>query len=118
MHVNVRHVEYNELTAKDSAESSAVIRERVSSARTVQRARYGEGLYNATLPAELRERFCVLDDSGSKLLESAFTRLGLTARSYDRIVKVARTIADLAGYEDIAAAHVAEAIQYRRLDRG
>jgi len=117
MHVNVRHVEYNELTSKDSAEPSAVIRERVGKARALQRERYGEGFYNATLPAELREQFCVLDESGSKLLESAFTRLGLTARSYDRIVKVARTIADLAREKEISASHVAEAIQYRRLDR-
>ena len=113
MHVNVRNVEYGELTVKDGAEPSADIRGRVSRARERQRARYGAGLYNAALPAELREEFCVLDGSGSKLLENAFSRLGLTARSYDRIVKVARTIADLEDSDSITAAHVAEAIQYR-----
>lgn len=118
MHVNVRSVEYGELTSAERSESSSAIRERVEKAREIQRARYGEGLYNATLPAEMRERFCVLDEGCAKLLEGAFTRLGLTARSFDRIVKVARTIADLAGCENIQAAHVAEAVQYRRLDRG
>ncbi|MCL1820908.1 MAG: YifB family Mg chelatase-like AAA ATPase [Oscillospiraceae bacterium] len=117
MHVNVRHVEYTELVEPGGAESSAVIRERVGRARDIQRSRYGEGFYNATLPAELREKFCKPDSKGSELLESAFSRLGLTARSYDRIVKVARTIADLAGSESIESGHIAEAVQYRRLDR-
>jgi magnesium chelatase family protein len=112
MRVSVRQVEYTELTGKGKTESSAEIRARVEKARAIQLERCGA--CNALLPPELREKYCKPDAEGSRLLENAFNRLGLTARSYDRIVKAARTIADLEGSEEIKSRHVAEAVQYRR----
>lgn len=114
MHVNVRQVEYGELTSRGKSESSADVRARVEKARAVQRGRCG--MSNALLPADLRDKYCKPDEAGSKLLESAFARLNLTARSYDKIVKVARTIADLDGSEAVLSRHVAEAVQYRRIE--
>jgi magnesium chelatase family protein len=96
-------------------DSSAVVRERVAAAAQRQRSR--QGMPNAWLQPKDVERLCVLDASGTALLKTAFARLSLSARAYHRILKVARTIADLAGAEAIAASHVAEAIGYRRLDR-
>ena len=103
---------------RKEAEPSADIKERVNAARTVQHRRFGEasGMCNARMgPNELRF-YCVLDDEGHELMEQAFEVFGLTARSYDRILKVARTIADLAGSRHIQAEHVAEAIQYRTVN--
>ncbi|MCL2085077.1 MAG: ATP-binding protein, partial [Oscillospiraceae bacterium] len=118
LHVGVRSVEYYELTQPARAEASEDIRRRVEAARAVQRERYGDArVCNAHLSAEMRDKFCALDGEASKLLKSAFDRLGLSARSYDRIVKVARTAADLAGAESIGAPHIAEALQYRRAER-
>ncbi len=116
MHVTVRNIEYSELTSRTpTSEPSAVIRARVETARALQRARYGsDHLTNAHLPADMRATHCIPDAAGAALLEQAFTSLKLTPRSYDRIVKVARTIADLAGETQIQALHVAEALQYRR----
>ena len=90
----------------------------VSQIRRRQRERYGpEGpLCNAQLPPALVGKYCALDEAGEKLLRSTFQRMGLTARSHDRILRVARTIADLEGEERISAAHLAEAIQYRNTD--
>jgi magnesium chelatase family protein len=117
--VEVPPVQYRDLATEVPAESSASIRARVNAARAVQQQRYAAaGLYcNAhMLPQHLRAH-CQLDPAGRQLLEVAMGRLGLSARGYDRVLKVARTIADLAGVETLSAAHVAEAIQYRSLDR-
>ncbi len=115
--VEVPALEYDELKAKPSGESSADIKARVDKARQKQARRFGDGLQtNARMsPAEM-ERFCALDEEGSALMKAAFESLNLTARSYDRIRKVARTIADLEGAETIGPEHLAEAIQYRSYD--
>jgi len=115
--VEVPALEYDELKARPSGESSATIKARVDKARGLQAKRFGNGLQtNARMsPAEM-ERFCALNEEGSALMKAAFESLNLTARSYDRIRKVARTIADLAGSEDIGPEHLAEAIQYRSYD--
>jgi magnesium chelatase family protein len=119
LHVEVPAVHYRDLAATAPEESSAAIRSRINAARALQQQRYAaDGLFcNAhMLPTHLRA-FCRLDAGGRQLLEMAVARLGLSARGYDRVLKVARTIADLAGAEAIGAAHVAEAVQYRSLDR-
>ena len=116
--IEVPAVHYEDLQRRKEAEPSADIKERVNAARTVQHRRFGEasGMCNARMgPNELRF-YCVLDDEGHELMEQAFEVFGLTARSYDRILKVARTIADLAGSRHIRAEHVAEAIQYRTVN--
>ena len=115
--VEVPALEYDELKARPSGESSANIKARVDKARRKQAERFGDGLQtNARMsPAEM-ERFCALDEEGSALMKAAFESLNLTARSYDRIRKVARTIADLEGAEQIGPEHLAEAIQYRSYD--
>lgn len=118
LHVEVPPVEFGELTSR-GGEPSAAIRARVEAARTVQRERYRDSgiSCNARLtPAGLRQ-WCALTGEARGLLESAFQSLGLSARAYERVLKVARTIADLDGSAAIAAAHVAEAVQYRGLDR-
>ena len=119
IHVEVPPVEYKEMSGQAPGESSAVIRRRVEAARAIQRERYRElGVgCNARLdPAQLR-RFCVLTPKAQELLGQAYDKLGLSGRSYDRLLRVSRTIADLAGEETIQAEAVAEAIQYRNLDR-
>jgi magnesium chelatase family protein len=117
--VEVPAVRYKELADHTSGESSAVIRARVDRARDVQLARFhGRKIFcNAQMSARDLKRFCKPDGAAEKLLEAAMAKLGLSARAYTRILKVARTIADLDGQVDITAAHVAEAIQYRSLDR-
>ena len=119
IHVDVPAVRYKELRSKSSEEDSTAIRERVVAARERQLARFkGEHIYcNAQLPPRFLARFCGLGADSEKLLERAITQMGLSARAHDRILKVARTIADLEGAADIAAPHIAEAIQYRTLDR-
>jgi len=120
LHVEAPAVPYCELTSQPSGESSAVIRARVNAARQRQLARFSEHphLYcNAHMESRDIRRFCQVDDRAFDLLRAAITGLGLSARAYDRILKVSRTIADLAGEEDIRAEHVSEAIQYRALDR-
>jgi magnesium chelatase family protein len=107
-------VPYQELRGAASAESSAEIRDRVARARAVQQAR---GYYNCRMPTRLIREECALDPSGERTLEMAVRRMGLSARAHDRILKVARTIADLGGSPTVAAKHVAEAVQYRSLDR-
>src|SRR6185437_3281251 len=114
IHVEVPAVPYQELRGSSSAESSAEIRERVMRARAIQDRR---GWNNARMPSRMIRKLCVLDDSGERTLEMAVRRMGLSARAHDRILKVARTIADLSGTETVAAKHVAEAVQYRSLDR-
>ena len=118
LHVMVPSVDFDALRRRESPEPSSAVKERVDEARRRQRRRYGEDgpLCNAQLPPALMGRYCALDEAGEKLLRGAFQRMGLTARSHDRILRVARTIADLEGAEHIAAAHLAEAIQYRNTD--
>jgi magnesium chelatase family protein len=119
LHIEVPRVQHKDLADPVDGESSAVIRARVEAARAIQRERLAPfNLHcNARMQARHIRRFCALDDQGQKLLESVTDRLGLSARSYARILKLSRTIADLAGSESIATEHLAEAIQYRGLDR-
>ncbi len=119
LHVEVDEVHYEELSSSTEAESSASVRERVNAARAVQTERYkGSGVYaNSKMTAEMVKRFCALDAAGEKILSSAFDKLGMSARAYTRILKVARTIADLDGKECVGANHVAEAVMYRALDK-
>jgi magnesium chelatase family protein len=120
LHVEVTPVSFDEMTANRRNEGSASIRERVMAARAWQDKRFegNEGVHcNAMMPPQLVQEVCRIDAGGKLLLKTAMERLGLSARAYDRILKVARTIADLAGQEAIAIEHLAEAIQYRSLDR-
>jgi len=115
LHVEVPPLEFDEISRGRAAESSAEIRRRVNAARALQTARYGPDgpLCNAQMgQAELR-KWCALDEGCEAVMKGAFERLGLTARSYDRILRVARTIADLDGIEAIQVPHLAEALQYR-----
>jgi magnesium chelatase family protein len=119
IHVEVPTVEWKDLTGKAEGEPSKAIRERVDHARDVQQRRLeGTGLYcNAQMGTRHIKRFCQLDQGSMSVLERAVNRLGLSARAYHRVLKIARTIADLEALESIQAGHVAEAIQYRTLDR-
>ena len=112
-------MEWRDLTATKDAESSENIRGRVSEARQIQLARLaGTGLYsNAQMGSPQIKKFCQLSDQSMSFLEKAVEKLGLSARAYHRILKIARTIADLEKVEHIQTAHVAEAVQYRSLDR-
>ncbi len=117
--VEVDAVPYGDLTSDERAESSADIRKRVNRARKTQNERYNdEGIYhNAQLNARQLHTYCRLNDDASKLMEQVYDRLNLSARAHARVLKVARTIADLANCQDILPEHVAEAVQYRMLDR-
>lgn len=119
IHVDVPTVKYRDLAGEAPAERSEVIRKRVRASRARQLARLkGEGLFcNAEMNHRLIRRYCRLDQEGQGLLKTAIADLGFSARAYDRVLKVARTIADLEGAEAIHAHHVSEAIQYRTLDR-
>ncbi|MBQ7714082.1 MAG: ATP-binding protein, partial [Oscillospiraceae bacterium] len=118
LHVNVPSVEYEAMRRRANAEDSAAVRARVNAARELQKRRFvgTDVLCNAQMEPAMVGRYCKLDAAGEALLKSAFERLGLTARSHDRLLRVARTIADLDGAADIDAAHLAEAIQYRNTD--
>ncbi len=119
IHIEVPAVPVKELSGTTPAEDSTHIRERVIQARDRQLARYSDAhtLNNAQLKPRLVKKYCVLDAEGKTLLEQAVTKLGLSARAYGRILRVSRTIADLAQSEFIQSEHVAEAILYRNLDR-
>jgi magnesium chelatase family protein len=120
LHVEVTPVPFSELTSTRSTEQSGSVRERVMKARDIQTERFANepGVYsNAMMGSNLLKRICVISNVGQNLLKTAMDRLNLSARAYDRILKVSRTIADLAGTEDIRPEHLAEAIQYRSLDR-
>lgn len=120
IHVEVPAVHYGELATRKSGESSSAIRNRVVAARQVQAQRFSgrEGLFsNADMTAKELREFCRIEQSGSELLKTAMNKLGLSARAYDRILKVSRTIADLARSDHIGVEHLSEAIQYRSLDR-
>lgn len=120
IHIEVPRLPWKELAEEPEGEGSPAIRQRVEAARARQRARF-EGIpgvhSNAHMGAALIGRFCKTDTEGKRLMQLAVQRLGLSARAYHRVLKLARTIADLAGEEGIAPAHIAEAIQYRQLDR-
>ena len=119
LHVQVAAVPYRELAGEGESEDSRAVRERILVARRIQQERLGGyGITcNAQMAPRLLRRFCRLDSGGERLLEDAVTRLGLSARAYDRILRVSRTLADLEGDGTIQPRHVAEAIQYRTLDR-
>lgn len=119
IHVEVPAVKYNELSSERQGESSVAIRERVIKARQIQNKRFeGTGiLKNSDMGSRQIRQYCRLDESSQALIKMAMNRLGLSARAYDRILKLARTIADLAGVNDIWSEHISEAIQYRSLDR-
>ena len=117
--VEVPGLRYQELASKDAGENSDVIRARVNAARSIQLRRFQKTKLhaNAQMGAKDIKRYCAVKDDAEKLLETAINKLGLSARAYSRVLKVGRTIADLAGSEDIQSSHIAEAIQYRSLDR-
>jgi magnesium chelatase family protein len=121
IHIDVPAVKFRELTGDTSpdAEGSTMIRERVINARERQRERFAEEkiFSNAAMTPRMIRRYCKIDPESEQMLERAMTRLGLSARAYDRILKVSRTIADLEGSEGINSPHVAEAVGYRSLDR-
>jgi magnesium chelatase family protein len=128
IHVEVPRVEYEKLSSARLGESSTTVRERVEAARSRQRVRFAVGAQQSTpkghvapipiscnadmRPAEVR-KFCVLDETGQSLMQTAMNQLQLSARAYHRVLKLSRTIADLAGSESIAPSHLAEALQYR-----
>lgn len=119
IHVEVETVEYKKLETEENSETSEEIRKRVNKAREIGRNRYKEyGIYsNSELTPELIQKYCKLGHKEKEILKNAFEKLGLSARAYGRILKVARTIADLDKKEDIELKHIAEAIKYRDLDR-
>lgn len=120
IHIEVTPVAFSELSKEQQSEKSDTIRERVIKAREVQKKRFAnnEGIYcNAQMNTKMLQTYCGLDEACKNLLKNAMERLGLSARAYDRILKVSRTIADLENTETILPNHIAEAIQYRSLDR-
>lgn len=118
--VEVPAVQYEQLRTRAQAEPSAAIKQRVNAARDIQNRRFGSSgiLCNARMGPEEMRRHCQLGVEAEELMKMAFDTLGLTARSYDRILRVARTVADLDGSEGIEAPHIAEAIQYRSVRVG
>jgi magnesium chelatase family protein len=120
LHVEVTPVSFSELSSADSGESSSIIRERVIRAREIQIRRFSKhtGIYaNAQMDSSMLKKICLIEKTGSLLLKTAMEKLNLSARAYDRILKVSRTIADLDCKDEIRTEHLAEAIQYRSLDR-
>jgi magnesium chelatase family protein len=120
LHVEVPLIEYKELADDQSGESSAEVRKRVENARAIQQERFkniqGVNCNSAMPPKQMREH-CQIDAESSQFMEQAMTELNFSARAHDRILKVARTLADLEGSANIQSAHILEAIQYRSLDR-
>jgi magnesium chelatase family protein len=120
LHIEVPAVKFDQLSDKRKGESSKEIRSRVVATRLIQEKRFAQfdGIYhNAQLTTKLMEKYCQIDEAGQLLLKMAMDKMGLSARSYARILKVARTIADIDGVENILANHLAEAIQYRSMDK-
>ena len=117
--VEVAPVNFDEMTSAETGESSAAIRERVQRARDLQEKRYkGTGIKtNSQITPAMLHEVCVMTDDARAMMRNAFDRLGMSARAYDRILKVARTIADLSGEEVISKAHISQAIGFRSLDR-
>jgi magnesium chelatase family protein len=120
LHVEVPAVKFREMTGEKNGEPSAQIRERVIAARRIQQQRFAAKpkiTCNARMATREIKEFCALDEATKELLQNAMAEYNLSARAYDRVLKVARTIADLAGAEKLATEHVSEAIQLRSLDR-
>ncbi len=119
MHIELSEVTYTEISSKEKDETSEVVKARVNAARNLQTSRYkGTGVYtNAQLSSAQVKKFCAIDTAGEALIEQAFSKLDISARSYNRILKVARTIADLEAADTIGAQHIAQAIHFRTLDR-
>ena len=120
LHVEVTPVSFTELSSKEKGESSNDIRKRVIESRDIQEKRYIEDAMvhsNAQMSSKQLQKFCNLDKESREMLKMAMEKLNLSARAYDRILKVSRTIADLSNSENIESQHIAEAIQYRSLDR-
>ena len=118
LHIEVKPVEYEKLAFTKKTETSKEIRDRVNMARNIQVKRYKKiGIFcNAELDSNLLEKYCKLDKKSKEIMQKAFERFGLSARAHDKILKIARTIADLDNSEEIQYKHIAEAIQYRSLD--
>lgn len=118
LQIEVDGVKYDDISGEGTAEPSSAVKARVDAARRIQQARYaGTACHcNAKMPNALVHTYCRLDAAGDRMLKTAFERLGLSARAYNRILKVARTVADLAGSENILPEHVSEAVQYRAAD--
>lgn len=119
LHIDIMPVEFSQISSTEKGESSQSIRERVNKARQIQNKRF-EGTditCNARITSAKLNEFCVMSNSANQMLKNAFDKLGLSARAYDRIIKVARTISDLDNSENIESDHIAQAIQYRSLDR-
>jgi len=119
LHIEVPPVNFDALNSQVTEESSEIIRERINGARKIQTERYrGTGIScNARLTPSLLKKYCVMTENASIILQRAFNNLGMSARAYDRILKVARTVADLDGKDIIDIEHIAQAIQFRSLDR-
>jgi magnesium chelatase family protein len=119
IHIELPAIKYKELTDMDEAELSSVIKARVEKGRAIQRERFkSEGIfYNAQMNTRLIKKYCILENEAKELLKMAMTELALSARAYDKILKVSMTIADLAGSTAILQEHISEAVQYRSLDR-
>jgi magnesium chelatase family protein len=119
IHIDVPNVTFSKLRSQEETDNSAVIRKQVIAARDVQRKRFGEKKIttNATMTHRQVTKYCVLDDAAEMILKNAMMEFGLSARAHDKICKVARTIADLTGDENVSAEHISEAVSYRKLDR-
>jgi magnesium chelatase family protein len=119
IHIEVPAIKFNEISSDKPAEASSLIRERVTRARAIQYARFkNDGIYaNAHMKPRHIRKYCKIDEDSLNLMEKAMNRLGLSARAYNRILKVSRTIADIEGTNQISSVHISEAIQYRSLDR-
>ncbi|MEG1499651.1 MAG: ATP-binding protein, partial [Clostridia bacterium] len=119
LHVEVDNITYDELSSKNNGEKSIDIKKRVNNARKIQLERFkADNIFsNSKMGIVQTKKYCALSEDCSSLMKMAFENLKLSARAHDRILKVARTIADLEGEEDILTDHIAEAIQYRSLDR-
>ncbi len=120
IHVEVPAIKYQELRASRSGEKSSDLRQKVIKARQIQSERFKglKDIYkNADMPSKMIRKYCILDGQSNELMKMAMTKLGFSARAYDKILKVARTIADLEETQEIEVHHISEAIQYRSLDR-
>lgn len=118
LHIEVSSLSYRELTSKQAAESSATIKSRVDKARRIQRARFIYDIYsNSQMNHRQIKKYCTINEEARELLKMAINELGVSARAFDKILKISRTIADLAGEDKILPEHISEAIQYRSLDR-